>query len=78
MYLSIYFSDIQHEPGTVFGIKTTADHHGGTMWKLFENLDVDFDDKYEVHPNSTLKFMPAVKVVIPRYKRKGKNKKARK
>lgn len=74
------FSDLPAEPGRVFGIKTTADHHGGTMWKLFDNLDVDFDDdKYEVKPNSSLKFMPAAKVVIPRYKRKTKaTKKTRK
>jgi hypothetical protein len=48
------------------------------MWKLFENLDVDFDDdKCQVKPNSSLKFMPATRVVIPRYKRKGKSKKTR-
>jgi len=47
------------------------------MWKLFDNLDVDFDDdKCEVKPNSSLKFKQATKVVIPRYKSsKAKNKK---
>ena len=74
----VNFSEHPHEPGRVFGIETTADHHGGAMWKLFENLDVDFDDdKCQVKPNSSLKFMPATRVVIPRYKRKGKSKKTR-